>query len=216
MTTHDHTRRSAPRRGFTLVETMVVVALIAIVAGMSVYAMGGIGTSRVQAEAMRLSGALRMAYGRAAINGLRYSVVFDLDAGTYSVQCASENVLLPADGEDREEPDGDDDEADPFGLGPQNATMDDCSEDALPSVTVRSRVKIARILTSHDSDPVESGQNSISIFPNGYVERSVIWLSDDDGKVFITLTLDPMTGRVRAYPEDLEIPDDFFEIEEED
>jgi hypothetical protein len=36
----------------------------------------------------------------------------------------------------------------------------------------------------------------------------------EDGMV-LTLSVDPMTGRVFIYPEDLEVPEDFFEVEED-
>lgn len=208
------------QRAFTLVETIIVLGLVATMAGIGVYAIGGVKNGRVQAEAMKMSGALRMTFGRSAINGIRYQFVLDLDEGTYSVQCSAENVLVEA--RPSEEPPSRrrgrrDEEADPFGLGASSGpSMDDCTEDALPSFTTRRGVKIARVLTTHHDDPVEDGTATIAFFPNGFVERSLIWLSDEDDMIFVTLSIDPMSGRIRTYAEDLDIPDDFFEVESED
>jgi prepilin-type N-terminal cleavage/methylation domain-containing protein len=211
--------RLAQRRtaGFTLVEIIVVLGIVATVAGLGVYALGGAANGRVQAEALRMSGALRMTYGRAAINGLRYQFVMSLDDGAYRVECSSENVLVEG-GATREEERRNrrrDDEADPFGIGAPQPTLEDCSEDALPQGTTRRGVRIARVLTTHHEEPVEEGEAAIAFFPNGFVERTLIWLSDDDERVFVTISIDPMSGRVRTYAEDLDVPEDFFEVEED-
>jgi hypothetical protein len=42
----------------------------------------------------------------------------------------------------------------------------------------------------------------------------MIWVKGADGGYF-TQIVDPMSGRVRVKPGDLEVPDDFFEVEED-
>ncbi len=179
----------------------------------SVSAFGPLKHSQIRAEAMRMSGALRMVYGRAAVNGLRYQVTFDLDANSFSVECSEENVLIDPE-EDDDRPFYEDDEADPFGLGVAPPTLMDCSEPLLEPTAMRHDVEILRVLTTHHREPVETGTATLAYFPNGFVERALIWIGMEDGMV-LTLSIDPMTGRVFIYAEDLEIPEDFFEVEED-
>lgn len=202
-------------------EILIVLTVAAVLSGVAIVSMGGINNNRVSAEALRLSGALRMVYGRAAINGLRYQFVFDLDANSYRVQCSPDNVLLEAPTEDRatrrrsSRYGADDREADPFGLGSAPPTLDDCAEDLLETYTLREGVRIRGVLTTHDRDEVQEGETGIAFFPNGFVERSMIWLESADEKTVVTLTIDPMTGRVRIRGGDLDIPEDFFSVEED-
>lgn len=215
MTANPTHRSPRTPRGFTLIELMVVMAIIAAIMGIAVTSMTSLQNTRLRAEAMRLSGALRMVYGRAAVNAVRYQVSFNIDQGSYSVECSPENVLIaPAsEGRDDRRAGDDDPEADPFGLGGARGGLEDCSEPLLPTRTLGHGIKIARVLTTHDKDPVESGTNTIAYFPNGDVERALIWLEDDGA--FLTLSIDPMSGRVRVYPGDHDVPDDFFEVEED-
>lgn len=181
---------------------------------------GSLTNSKLKAEAMHLSGSLRLVYGRAAINGTRYQYVINLDENTYRAECSEANVAVMTT-EDLEEQerrtryDRNDEEADPFGLGASSSTFDDCSEPLLENSTLRSGVIFKGILTSHNDDVVESGEVSIGFFPNGFVERTIIWLAQENSDSMMTLTIDPMSGRVRVHPGDMEIPEDFFEVEED-
>jgi prepilin-type N-terminal cleavage/methylation domain-containing protein len=212
----------ADRRGFTFVELMIVLTIAAVVSALAIISVSGVNNNRVRAEALRLSGAMRMVYGRAAINGLRYQFVFDIESNSYRVQCSTENVLLDAPSDQSRSARrrasryaSDDPEADPFGLGSSAPTLDDCSEDLLEAYTLRKGVRIRGVLTTHDSEPVEEGENGIAFFPNGFVERSMVWLESEDERTVVTLTVDPMTGRIRIWGEDREIPRDFFSVEED-
>lgn len=204
-------------RGFTLAETVIVLAIMAGVIAATTSVVGRLSNAKLRSEAMRMSGALRMVYGRAAINGLRYQVTFDVDSNTYSVECAEENVVIDYEAEaeraERRSRFDDDEEADPFGLGAGSASLHDCSEPLLPSRETQRGVEIDRVLTIHDRDPVDVGSATVAFFPNGFVERSLIWLNQ--GESFMTLELDPMTGRVIVHAGDLDVPDDFFAVEED-
>lgn len=214
-----HDRTSIPERlhrserGLTIVEILVVLAIAAAIMGLSFSTFSSLKHAKLRAEAMRLSGALRMVYGRAAVNGIRYQVSFDLDEGSYRVDCSEENVLLPDDAEPSPF-DSDDEEADPFGLGAQLPTLGDCSEPLLEPTTLRGDIRFARMVTTHHEDPVEEGTHTIAYFPNGFVERSLIWLQSGEDN-FLTLSIDPMTGGVKIYPGDIDVPEDFFEVEED-
>jgi type II secretory pathway pseudopilin PulG len=210
------TYRPRLRPGITLIEILIVLAIMAGMMGMSLAVVGSMTNAQLRAEAMRMSGALRMVYGRAAINGLRYELQINLDENSYSVACGDGNLFVDpgtSDTAPKDEDEDEDPEADPFNLGTSRATLEDCSEPLLDGYTLKRGVQIVRVLTSHHRDPVESGVATVAYFPNGFVERTLIWLEQDDA--VLTLAIDPMSGRVRVFGEDLEVPDDFFEVEED-
>ncbi len=200
----------------TLIEMMVVLAIIALIAAATAVTTSGMSNNSVRAAALHTTGAMRLTYGRAAINGIRYQFVIDLDENSYWVECSDENVLIDPEAEDGEPArDEDDDEADPFGLGVQAPSLADCSEPLLERHTLRRGTRFARVLTTHHSEPIEEGQATIAFFPNGFVERSLIWIADDKGEAWVTLVVDPMTGRIRTHAGELEVPEDFFSVEED-
>jgi prepilin-type N-terminal cleavage/methylation domain-containing protein len=215
--------RACAQRGFTLVEIMVVLGIIAGLSVLAVATLNGLTNSRLDGEALRFSGVLRLVHGRAAINGLRYQVVINLDDASYRVECSTQNVAVPEVGDEggneedqrRRDREQEDPEADPFGLGAQQPTMDDCSEELIEATTLRNGIRFARVFTTHHDEPVEEGEVTIGYFPNGTVERSMIWLTDANGRGWMTMHLDPMTGRVVLRGGEDEIPDDFLELEED-
>lgn len=203
---------------------MVVLAIAAGLTALAASAMSGMANRAVQAEAMRVTAAIRMVHARAAINGMRYQLVIDLDGGSFRVECSADAVPLQVDEARRPEPSSgrsrrrsrDDQEIDPFGLGAgTQATLDDCSEDLLPPTQLRRGTRFARVVTTHHQEPVEEGTASIGFFPNGFVEQSMIWLSDERGESWMTLRIDPMSARVFARGGDLDMPREFHEVEED-
>lgn len=52
------------------------------------------------------------------------------------------------------------------------------------------------VQVEHRRGPVEGGQESIYFFPNGYVERAIINLRDEDDEVHYSLKTQPLSGKV--------------------
>ena len=236
-------QRSQLRSGITLIEMLVVMVIIlgAFGATMSITSVLGQGTLR--SAATRMATAIEYVYGRAAINGIRYQLVFDLDADEYWIECSEENIELPTRMLEEDEPDegdepsieegarrfarydADDEEADPFSLN-QTALWDDCTEPLVPRVSISERfegIEIHSVMTTHQEEPFEVGQATIGFFPNGFVEPSMIWLreAENEGEAFdednpaMTLVIEPMTGSVRVLSGLAEVPDDFLDVEED-
>jgi general secretion pathway protein H len=85
--------------GFTLVEIVVVVALISLFVVFSVPLFTSIGTSNLGTSARRLGGTIKYLFNESALSGLEYRLIFDLDRGTYRAQ------VLESDGELVDAPD---------------------------------------------------------------------------------------------------------------
>jgi general secretion pathway protein H len=85
-------RQRAKPAGFTLVEIIVVVALISLFMVFSVPLFGNVGTSSLNSSARRLSGTIKYLFNESALSGLEYRLTYDLDQGTYRAR------ILEADG----------------------------------------------------------------------------------------------------------------------
>lgn len=78
----DSRKKSA---GFTLVEVLMVVAIMSIVAGIMLISTGGLGAQILDESTAVLSGDLLLARDAALSYGTEYTVTFNLSAGTYAV-----------------------------------------------------------------------------------------------------------------------------------
>ncbi|MSP91042.1 MAG: prepilin-type N-terminal cleavage/methylation domain-containing protein, partial [Myxococcales bacterium] len=74
-------RTSAP--GFTLIELMVVVLLVALVTAAVVVGVGNLRGASVQAEAGKVAVAVRYLYNLSVLTGRAHRLVIDVDAGAW-------------------------------------------------------------------------------------------------------------------------------------
>ena len=66
----------------------------------------------------------------------------------------------------------------------------------LQPVRLPESVFFKDIMTEHQPIPQEGGQVTLNFFPNGYVERAVINLRNEDDDVYYSLETIPMAGQV--------------------
>lgn len=69
--------------GFTLVELMVVVALLSLFSLLTIPLFGSTGTNKLDYSARRLNGTIKYMFNEAALSGNEYRLIFNLDHGTY-------------------------------------------------------------------------------------------------------------------------------------
>ncbi len=75
-----------PRRGFTLIEILIVMAIITIVAMTAIPMMSSASSVQIRAAANMIAADLEYAKSMAITRGQNYSVVFDQNADSYQLE----------------------------------------------------------------------------------------------------------------------------------
>jgi general secretion pathway protein H len=156
-------------RGFTLIELSIVVFIIAIVAGIAIPRLRDVSGVELTSTTRRLSNTVRYVYEEAALRGLPYALVFDLDAQTYWV-----SMLDPETGEY-------------------------VADDSLLSrkVALPDGVRVVDVILPV-AGKVAGGLAPTHFYPEGFADESVIHLADQRDHAY-TLRIDPVRGRGEVY-----------------
>lgn len=222
--------------GVTLVEMLVVLFIIAGLAGGGIYAIGLLTHSNLKDESMRLASTVQYTYEQAALNNHQYRLIIDLDTNEYYTEVTADDVVIDADSDqaerahdqgllpeelaqrEAEENRGrsdlfDDDEHDPFGISQRTGYQR--AEDAIVEPRqLGNNIEFEQVYTEYRDRPVRDGRAAVHFFPNGLQQQAYIVVVDPSTGAKYTLITEPMTGRVRIYSGDRELPEDFGEEEE--
>ncbi len=222
MASRRQTRRR--REGFTLIEVMIVIILMALVASGVSYAFGALERTQLRSSCVRIAAAARYAYNRAISHGSTVRVVLDLERHTIGFEEAHGRVTLARTSDSRRRDlERDDPGADAAAVDPWAAAQARLADTLRPSFgaspfsalegrryetrPIGDGITIEQLITPHEPDPRDDGRGAIYFFPGGQTEHAVVWLSDGGDRVF-SVEIHPLTGRARirdsAYePEDL-------------
>lgn len=188
------------RRGFTLLELVIVIGILGLMMGVGISGLTGLSSTRLRTQTNKLSSALRYTYNRSVAHGLYMRMVLDIDGDAYWVEASEEPVFLPKkkrehgdEGEeDEDEKDKDKDEKDKLRTKRQRFQQDG----VIPRVKMEKGIGIQGVFTSGQDDVFESGKAYIHFFPNGFVEPAIIYTTDGE-EGYYTLRVSPLTGRVK-------------------
>ncbi|MBL0275797.1 MAG: prepilin-type N-terminal cleavage/methylation domain-containing protein [Anaeromyxobacter sp.] len=194
--------RPAHSRGFTLVELMIVVAVIAVLSAAVVPAVASLSGADARQAAGELGGGLRYLYDTAALRHATCRMALDLTARTWSAECA-EGAVGVARGDDAA------------------ATSDEELADRLPDERDQERRRLLaktrfgafgdRLVTRRElpgttairevrvegrREPITEGTAYVHFFPGGQAERA--WVEVADGDAVYTVVVEPFTGRARV------------------
>ena len=228
---HGRIRRRATHAGMTLIEIMIVLVIVAglLVGGIVLF--DQLSRAALKQQSMRVTGVIKYTYGQAAIYQRYHRLVIDLDSGEYWVESAGQDApggppIIPdaalIGGPEQDEPkpskkrrgyDNDDTEGSVFGL--TRPTFEPKEDFILKRKKLDSNIKFESVFTPQSEQPITHGQASITFFPNGFVERSQIVLSDG-GDGYMTLEIAPLTGRVNIESGKHPLPRDFFDTESDE
>ena len=223
-------RHAPPRtnRGFTLIEVILVIAIIAVVVTGATFGLGAITRTRLRSSAFKVTSAARFAYNRSLTQGTTTRLRFDFEKNTMAVEETDTPVTLATE-EQLESNAGQ--AVDPWDLArsrlerPLTPVRPSSPFQPItnPSGKVLERytaqpigdgISIHALITPHETDDRTDGEGSVYFFPGGLTEHAVIQLTDSSDTVY-SVEIHPLTGNARIHNfayEPLEDLDDEGEV----
>jgi len=162
----NHVEYGAGRRGFTLIELMVVIVILSVLAMVVIPRLPMAREGDLKASARTLAAALRYLNDRSIATKNRYLLRIAFQDGSMKV------TRVIREGEETAVPD-------PF----------------LLNLSLREGVGIADVVTAR-LGKITEGEAVLGFSPLGVEDFSVIHLKSEDGKRFYTVALYPGSGRV--------------------
>lgn len=227
---NQRSRRSMDRRGMTILEVMIAMLIVLGMTMSAVVLINSITRASLKAESMRLSGYIKNTFAMAAIHQQYYRLMLDLDTQEFWIEVAEQTQIgappqipeqsiigapegvtapgqAPKGGYDSDDP-----EAQAFGV--HRPTYKPV-EGMLNKRRKLDGISLHSIVTANETQPRETGRLGITFYPNGFAERSLIILGDEDTG-FMTLEIQPLSGKVQLWSGKQEADSDFFDVEDDD
>ncbi len=184
------------QKGFTLLEVLIVVGLMAMVTALAVPGIGIATRASLEGSTRDLATTIRSAFDESQLKGRVFRVVFDLDESIYWVEQGPQNLVLQSEKQKEER-------------GRLNARLskDELEAQKKPTFGISKGVtrdkkslpmgvKFTDILASNHKDPMTKGLVYTHIFPHGFVEKTIIHVKDKMGHE-ASLIVDPISGKSR-------------------
>ena len=217
---------------------MVVIFIIGLMMGASVYGFRAVTKSELRSSATKLAGAIRYCFDRAVTTGSYYRIVIDLDGNKYWAERSDDRFYLRAGKEDApgkgqafdvaaEEAKRDEEDKKLLELAtsaggatvnidppprPARAKFQTFKDATLPQIKL-NRAHLFDVFTPRQREPYAKGRAYLYFFPDGHTERAVLRLNDGDA--FYSLVVSPLTGRVEVRGEKVDIRTDFADRDDE-
>jgi general secretion pathway protein H len=231
--------RRLASRGLTLIEVLVVMAIVAIIMGAVVVGSGQLASSRMRHSSTMIAGAIRVGMSRASATSKSVRLVMDFTesqiwmeegdqpmlvqskdltgTGGAAAATAAEKQAIEEGGRIVKGPTAPRTtftEIEPMGLA--------ASAPGKGHKALEGGIKFRQVQTQHDDQPRKEGRAYIYFWPGGMTERASIQLKvgqDNEEKDAITLVVAPLTGKVTVKDGAVEMPkplDDKESSERED
>ena len=201
-------------RGFTLVEVLLVVALMAIMSAMVVSGSGMLTGTRMRSAGALIMSSVRVATTRANSIGRPVRLVFDLDAGRIMMeetrgrmlrvtnhdegakagaQAATEAEQLAAEYA-RDVIQGP--RAPEAAFSPVQSFASDGDDPALGRELGKD-IRFVQVQTEHDAEPRVVGRAYLYFWPGGGTERAAIQITRPGDHLGLTVLVSALTGRAK-------------------
>jgi general secretion pathway protein H len=223
------TRRHGAR-GLSLIEIIVVIAIMAVVIGVAVAGSMQLPSARLRRSATMIASAIKVAYTRATATSRDLRLVMDLDSKTVWLEESDAPMLVQA--KDKTGTGG----ADPITQAEKIALEEGAKIMNGPPIPkphfhpieaygfgdvdsgkggkpLQRGITFRSVQAGHDDSARTSGRAYVYFWPGGRTERASIQLrigdATEDDRI-LTLLVSPLTGKVRIKggPSELELPTD--------
>lgn len=220
-------------RAFSLVEVLVVVALMAGLSALVVSGTGMLTGTRMRSAATLIMSSVRMGITRANSVGRPVRLVFDLDAGRLMleetrgrmlrVQSADEGAKAGAAAATEIEQQAAEyareiiqgPRAPVATFTPVEAFAADAEEPALGRELGRD-IRFLQVQTEHDVQPVTEGRAYLYFWPGGGTERAAIQITRPGDASGLTVLVSALTGRARLQRGRIELEESRRDVEFEE
>jgi len=210
------------QRGLTLVELLIVIALIAVLGGTVLMGPGMLEGSRLKSAATLIVSGVRLGLARASTTGRPTRLAFDLDNAKLTLEEADSSVLLREHTKDSssgasaatELEKKAQAESERILQGPHapRATFravpgfNSSPDDSGPARSLGSGVQFISVQTEHDDDPRSSGRAYLYFFPGGTTERASVQLKRRGDDTGMTVSISGLTGRAKIERGRVDLP----------
>lgn len=193
-------------------EILIVLLIVGSIFGLAVNQFRKMTSRNMKASARKLASTIRYLYNKAASEGVTLRLVFNIGESSYKVEATSEQFTLskeekevfskskPSKKEEAKEKEG--------ALKPHEAQFSAEESTLLKPVKLPPGVFFKDVHAEHQAGPATDGEATLYFFPQGYAERGVINLRDNDDELHFSLEVNPLTGSVKIREEykELEVP----------
>jgi general secretion pathway protein H len=209
---------NAGRRAFTLVEILVVIALMAVLAGTIMSGSGMLASNRMRASAGLVVTAARLAVTRTNTMGHPVRLVFDIDQSLLLMEETSDRMLRVKETSDTKSSEGASAGANPAteaekeslayadGIvkGPKAPRakftaipIGSNDTDGSKGRDLGKGVKFRLVQTEHDLKPRDTGRAYLYFWPGGGTERAVIQIERTGSEDVLSVLMNPLTARAK-------------------
>lgn len=202
------------RRAVTLVEVLITVALISLVTGSAIYAIGMASGARLKRSATMIAGAVRIGYAHANAKSRPVRLVFDFEDRMVSLEESSSQLYIEKKSKTggaaaaTEAERAAQEAAEELLKGPRaprpafqptrafgwNPDM------GKPGKELERGIRFLSVETAHQEEPEQATRAYLYFWPGGQTERAAIQIvianaEEEDENSVITLLVSPLTGK---------------------
>lgn len=201
-------------RGFTLVEVLLVVALMAIMSAMVVSGSGMLSGTRMRSAGALIMSSVRMAMSRSNAIGRPVRLVFDIDAGRLMME-ETRGRMLRVTKHDEGAKAGAQAATEAEQIAAEYArdiiqgprapeavftpvpSFGSDGDDPAQGRELGKDIRFVQVQTEHDADARVEGRAYLYFWPGGGTERAAIQITRPGDHVGLTVLISALTGRAK-------------------